>query len=257
MTPLRSHVNIVEKNICQGTFSRIDYDNVPRHAFDMNRRTFLNKDYWRFHDYLSTGKRDTEDYYTSPIQNYFVTNTIFDQSELWFDEFLENGKRNNVVFVVCDPNAKSIEIAIKGSCQNKGLFRNRVIAFKDGNPVFVNLDGTLRKRVDKLKHVDAVRNCVANEICDLVDSYVEQVGGDYPSNVVILTENFVDVGMEQDIVVWNVRGEKFSTQLSDGNVYIEGCNQLAIDMFLDKGCLTPETMMNSFIDSERYDDITL
>jgi hypothetical protein len=163
LSMLRKHIKVVEADMSQKHWDKIDYESVPSKAMANYNAAFAKHDNVRFACYkeaLNNGKAKINASTMFPyelVKNYMGyhpnTNALADQQWRALPNYVEG---ENNIMVMADvsgsmsgrPMETSVGLAIYFAERNKGAFKNLYMTFTS-NPSFieVNPNDTLQKKV--------------------------------------------------------------------------------------------------------------
>jgi len=172
LVPLRAHIDIVEKKLCEQKWSDINYESVPAVASKNLKNTFIKHDEARYRQYLEDVKNNKKKInVTGILPHELVGNYIADlrcldnvpiceTTEMQWRTIIENvknsGNFNNTISVVdlsgsmfnaengTIPAQVAIALGIITSICCTGQFKNKLITFSE-EPEIVNLSDKLDK----------------------------------------------------------------------------------------------------------------
>lgn len=187
LSKLRKKLNLVERNLCAGTISEINYSAVPSRAAAIYRKAFFKKDEARYTEFINKVKAGEETINASTLYPYDILERMCEKAEesgssfycrdgfstdtIVYDEVLEqlwkalpnyvDVTKTNDVLIMADtsgsmsgrPMATSIGLAVYFAERNVGAFRNQFITFSS-EPKFVTISG--ETLYDKLKCVEEI-----------------------------------------------------------------------------------------------------
>lgn len=165
LTPLREHINIVEKLICNNEWDKIKYEFVPGVASKRLLNAFMKHDEKRYTEYLSEVRNGEKKIKVTGIlphelAKYYIDTRAYEEHkpnetiELQWKAIVENvrssGNFNNSLAVVdlsgsmfsanngSIPAQVAIALGIITSICCKGMFKNKFITFSE-NPELIDL----------------------------------------------------------------------------------------------------------------------
>ena len=169
LSALRKHINVTERMMSAGEWSKIDYAKVPSYAMHNYGSAFAKHDYERFNAYLKSVNKGEVKINAATLYPYDLVEKYLGSSYWHYDGFRTYGdcsvatRENAVVEAqwkalpnyineglnivamadvsgsMCGrPMASSIGLAIYLAQHNVGAYRNQYMTFTD-NPHFVNL----------------------------------------------------------------------------------------------------------------------
>ncbi len=216
LAKLRSKINIIEKNLTNGDYGRIDFKEVPTKAFLRYNYVFQEKMSKEYEDYKKLVQTGKEKINTNGLYVYEIIKKI-----LWeipiddelFDLMWKNQKDllkdvNSNILVIADtsasmesygyiPLATSIGLAIYTAERNNGIFKNHFITFSD-NPLLEEVVGnTIKEKVQNVKtyigctDIDKVFELILNVA---LENKLKQE--DLPSHLLIISDMEFDAGVK-------------------------------------------------------------
>ena len=155
---LRQKINIVETNLTEKTYDKIDFSHVPSLAMIKYREAFSRNMWEKFMDYKKNLKSNKTTINTQGLFCYqIIKNVLFNKdidSEI-LDLMWQNQKQivtDKNLLVIADtsgsmfnnnaiPFCTSVGLAIYAAQHNKGIFKNHFITFSN-NPYFQEIKGS-------------------------------------------------------------------------------------------------------------------
>ena len=195
LSRLRGHLNIVERNLSQATYDKIQYSQVPSKAALLYKRAFMKHDPERYSEYIKGLQNGTEKINASATMPYEIVHRYIKQLGLRFgrlffsfsnpektvteDPILENAWKSipcediSDTLVVCDSSGSmctsvngcsavscievSNALAIFFAEHSKGEFKDKFITFSS-KPQFVDLSKT-KSLAEKLQIASRYAEC--------------------------------------------------------------------------------------------------
>lgn len=171
ITPLRKHINIVEKKMCDKNWGDIDYSTVPSIAMKKYRHAFTRNDEDRFNEFMESVRQGTAKINTQTLSPVDLVSAyskkgwdceVDEVLELQWSEMIKKGIEElkqdlseSKILPVCDvsgsmngtPMNVSIGLGAYIAKVNRGFFKNLIVSFSD-EPRMMNMDG-----VDNLRDI--------------------------------------------------------------------------------------------------------
>lgn len=222
LASLRSKINIIEKDLTNGTYSNINFENVPTKAMLKYYKSFNFHLKRRFHEYKESLKKGEAKVNTNGLFCYEIIKHIFRYNTdrdilnaMWENQKSILSSNNNVLVVAdtsgsmtcCDnlPISASIGLAIYTAEHNKGIFQNRFITFSS-RPVLQKVEGNdIYEKCHSIKSI--VDNTDIDEVFKLLlntatTNKIED--NEMPSHIIIISD------MEFDRGVYSEEGTNFN-----------------------------------------------
>lgn len=175
---LRTHLNIVEKNLSQSTLEKIEYSKVPSYAMKLYRKAFERKDkrFTEFLDKLKEGKTKINSSTLFPydlVRNYNSYDEVIEQQWKALPNYIDRPFKS----LVCADTSGSMEglplevstsLAIYISERNTNpVFKDKFITFSS-KPNFVDLSHC-DSLIKKLKSMECINsNTDLNKVFELI-----------------------------------------------------------------------------------------
>lgn len=215
LSDLRNKLNLVEKNLTNREYDKIDFSKVPSKAMLKYASSYNKNMQEKFMSYKESVKKGET---KINANNLFVHEII--KKILWgipVDEELYNlmwenqkdifkGNKSNVL-VVADtsgsmitydgiPYATSIGLALYTAERNHGIFKNHFITFSD-NPILQEVRGkTIKEKVNNIESI--VANTDIDKVFELIlNTMLENklTQDDLPSHILIISDMEFDQGV--------------------------------------------------------------
>lgn len=155
---LRQKINIVETNLTEKTYDKIDFSHVPGLAMIKYREAFSRNMLEKFMDYKNNLKSNKTTINTQELFCYQIIKNVLFNKEMdneILDLMWQNQKQivtDKNLLVIADtsgsmfsnnaiPYCTSIGLAIYAAQHNKGIFKNHFITFSN-NPCFQEIKGS-------------------------------------------------------------------------------------------------------------------
>lgn len=194
LTPLRSKLNIVERNMCSKDWASIDYEKVPSIASGKYKKSFKTHDEERYREYIQSVQKGEKKMNTSVLMPYQIVSNYLNCGFVNLDETVEaqwksfvDGRIDkwpkgvDVMPIVdvsgsmfcCTNNVKPIEVAISlgllfAKLNSSENYKNTFITFSN-NPQFVKIvEGSLYDQVMQLKKADWGMSTNFQAVFDLI-----------------------------------------------------------------------------------------
>ena len=206
--PLRSYIKIVEKYMCNGQWSKIDYSKVPSCAIKRLKKAFDKHDHVRFLEWrklLSSGKTTVKAKQLHPhelVAEVTMKGLADEVTEAQW-KILENmviasGVMEKTI-VVCDtsgsmlgtPMNVSLAFGILISNSVKGIFHNHIITFSEVPSFFVLKDGTFFSRLRELTGSKSGYSTDFQAVFNLILSRAKEFGlknEDMPERLIVISD---------------------------------------------------------------------
>jgi hypothetical protein len=290
LTPLRKHLDLVERKMCAKEFHQINYSSVPSVAMNKYRKAFAKRDETRFNEYIENVKsgkdkiNSSQVYPHNLVAKYLSSSAVVDEViEAQWREIKQKATASGAFdrsIVVCDVSTSMdgtpMEVAI--ALGLLGLYENKLITFSATPELHYVPDGTLYDQVRNVSCMSWGMNTNFDRVMDLVlglsarkpDESIKRifVFSDMQFDVAFSKTNTVtkfqlmqqkfkraNVEMPQ-IVFWNLRGDTndFPVQSDErGVILMSGYSPSLLNSLLDGKDITPLDVLLNVIDSSRYD----
>ena len=224
LSKLRSKINIVEKNLTNKAYEKIDFSEVPAKAMLKYNETFNKNMPEKFKTYKESlikgeTKINTTGLFSYEIINKILTDKIYDEelyNLMWENQKdIFEGNTNNLL-VVADtsgsmksygsiPYYTSVGLAMYIAERNKGFFKNHFITFSE-KPTLQEIKGnTLIEKVHNMREINAW-NTDVDKVFELILKTSKEHDlkqADLPSQILIISD------MEFDKGVYSQNGTNF------------------------------------------------
>jgi len=224
LATLRTKINIVEKNLSEKTYDKIDFTKVPTKAmlkYENAYNRHLKKEYQDYKEQVAKGcaKINTKGLFCYEIIRKILTDKNIDDELLdlmWNNQkdILKGNKTN--ILVMADtsgsmlnykalPLASSIGLALYVAERNFGIFHNYFISFSD-NPSLVEVRGkTIKNKVNNIETINRNTNIDKAFALLLKTAKENKVSQEeMPSHIIIISD------MEFDHNVGSKEGTNFN-----------------------------------------------
>jgi hypothetical protein len=206
--PLRSYINIVEKYMCDGQWSKIDYSKVPSCAIKRLKKAFDKHDHIRFmkwKELLFYGKTTVKAKQLHPhelvaevLSKHCSDEVTEAQWKVLEDMVIASGVMEKTI-VVCDTSGSMIGIPMNVSLAFgiiisnavKGVFHNHVITFSEIPSFFLLKDGTFFSRVKELASCHSGYSTDFQAVFTLILSRAKEFGlknEDMPDRLIVISD---------------------------------------------------------------------
>lgn len=212
LSKLRKKLNLVERHLCEGTVSEINYSAVPSRAAAIYRNAFMRKDGARYSEFINKVKAGEATINASTLYPYDILEKMckgrgFSTYTIVYDEVLEqlwkslpdyvDIEKTKDVLIMADtsgsmtgrPMATSIGLAVYFAERNKGVFRNQFMTFSS-RPKLVTISGdTLYEKLKCIEEIIENTNLEAalQLVLDIaIDYKLDQ--SEMPKSIVIITD---------------------------------------------------------------------
>lgn len=213
---LRSKINIVEKNLTNKTYDKIDFSQVPAKAMLKYNEAYKRNMNEKFEIYKSSvdsgiSKINTNGLFAYEIVKKILMDKTFDDNLynlMWENQYdILNGNTNNLL-VVADtsgsmkfynsiPYYTSVGLAIYIAERNKGFFKNHFITFSE-KPVLQELKGkNITEKVHNMKEINAW-NTDIDKVFELILKVSKENNlkkDDLPKQILIISDMEFDRGV--------------------------------------------------------------
>ena len=219
---LRNKINIVEANLTNKTYDKIDFSKVPSKAMMKYNNTFnryLESEFKKYKQSLAKGEVKVN---TTGLFCYEIIQKILNKqgdSEL-FDLMWQNQKEiitNKNILVVADtsgsmysfgniPICASIGLAIYTAQRNNGVFKNHFITFSEEPTLQVIKGKTIYDKVQNMECINPYNTDIDKVFELILTTAVENKikGDELPSHILIISD------MEFDDGVYSKGGTNFN-----------------------------------------------
>lgn len=289
LTPLRSHIEIVETKMCENNYGGIEYAKVPSVAMNKYKCAFFRNDTERFQQYLTNvanGKEKIKAGQMYPhdlVRQYLTLEKKADPvvEAQWKEiktKVQTTGAFRNSICVVDVSSSMSgtpMEVAIALGLLSIDANNDKVITFSETPQLHRIAHGTLWKQTSSIKLMKWGMNTDLERVLDLVLGMV--IGGSTIERVFIFSDMQFDQATRRpdltlfenykamfaasgarlpQIVFWNLRGDTHDFPVScneHGVLMLSGYSPSLLRAILDKDDITPMTVMFKIIHDPRYD----
>ena len=176
VSPLRTHLDVVERKMCAGDWEEINFSHVPSCAMRRLKKAFQKHDAQRYANWVESLKRGEttvkakqlfpHELVSEVLSRRGVDDVTEEQWKVLEAEVESMGSMENTL-VVADvsgsmfsglkgamPIAVSVALALLSANSVKGVFHNHVITFSNTPKFFVVKDGSLASRVNQVKTME-------------------------------------------------------------------------------------------------------
>lgn len=171
LSTLRSYLNIVEKNLTEKEYDRIDYSKVPSQAMLKYRQAFYRNDEASYSSYLEGLKKGAQKINTKTLQPYQLVEKVLYSgfynisqenrtlyNEMWnkLPDVIGESKENSIAVIDVSgsmsgrPMNVAISLGMYMAERNKGAFKDHFITFS-AQPQILKIEGT--DFVDKVENI--------------------------------------------------------------------------------------------------------
>ena len=237
VSKLREKINIVETNLTEQNWDKINYEHVPSVAMMKYRKAFIRCDSGRFTEYISDVKSGTKKINTGTLYPYDVVRPILES--LYKDFMPEEREALNTAWenlpnylpenenslVVCDTSGSMYPFAITVSTslalymaeRNKGAFHNHFITFS-GDPEFQKIQGKdLVEKITNLSQAEWGGNTDIQAVFEVIlDTAVlcKIPKEDMPSRIYIISDMEFDQACTLNYFGFSKRSKRSQTNYS-------------------------------------------
>lgn len=198
--------NVVETQMCNKEFNKIEFSKVPSKAFSKYRKSFYNRDGERFQTFLDSVKKGDEKINASAIfpndvikpyiGGYSSSDDAITQQWNSLPNYMEDSEER--IIPVCDvsgsmsglPMEVSVALGLYISERNKGIFKDAFITFS-ASPTMQYLKGDVYERAQQLQRAEWEMNTDLQKVFRLIlDSAVrENITDDLmPTKILIISD---------------------------------------------------------------------
>jgi hypothetical protein len=282
ISPLRKYLKIVEINLSNKSYDKIEYSAVPSVAMNKYRKTFVCHDTIRFMDYLENVKIgnvkiNAKQIYPHDLVRHYLNGGGYDivVEEQW--KCIIKEVRDKQLFkgaeLICDVSGSMhgtpLEVSIAMGLLGMDEGRRRIITFSENPEIHIVVGNTLMEQVNSLKNMKWGGNTDFNKVILLIHKLM--YWGDDIKKIYIFSDMQFDNAftglssydtMKQllgdympNIIFWNLRGntKDFPTTMYDNNVVLlSGYSQSLLSYILNATDINPLNIMLSIIRNERY-----
>lgn len=224
LSKLRSKINIVEKNLTNKEYEKIEFEKLPSKAILKYNKSYIkniNDKYKAYKELLIKGKSkiNTTGLFSYEIIRKILINKLYDEQVLnlmWENQTnILEGNTDNLL-VVADtsgsmmsynaiPFCNSIGLALYIAERNKGFFKNHFITFSE-KPTIQEIKGnTLIEKINNMQRIDAWNTDIDKVFAMLLKTSKENnlTQEDLPSKIIIISD------MEFDRGIYSKEGTNF------------------------------------------------
>lgn len=209
LAQLRSKLNIIEKNLTNKEYDKIEFDKIPAKALLKYNQAYVKNIKERYSKYKDDVKNKKSNINTSGLFSYEIVKKILSEKDydneiydlMWKNqkEILENNSENLIVVADtsesmfkydCIPYCTSIGLAIYISERNKGFFKNNFISFSR-KPILQQIKGnTLVEKIQNIETINATTTDI-DKVFELIltiskENKLKQ--SDLPTKILIITD---------------------------------------------------------------------
>ncbi len=290
LTPLRNHINILERNMCSMNWPVIEYEKLPSQALNRHVEAFKRNDLEKYNAYLEALKNKTAIVNVKALHPHEVVKKYMEcrerdeLTEAQWQEMLKDLPESNAV-VLSDVSSSmsglpmlisvTLGILLSSICSNRD-FHRRVLTF-ESQPRFVQLSGeSLHKDVQTLMNApwggstnicaafDAILETNSEKPVDRLiivsDMQFNRADSVYnESTYQVMKQKFVSANKKMPhVVFWNVNGA-FNDFQALANIpgvsMVSGFSVDILEAILQGDSLTPYDTMMRVLNRERYSHI--
>jgi hypothetical protein len=175
LSQLRAHIDVIERKLCSGEWSAIDYEKVPSKASLVYRKAFGRHDHDRYDEYLKAVEKGDKKMNAGAVYPYEIVRAILATSEAqmikgldlqWkaMPNWMEGNEHKGLVLadmsgsMFCSNNGLpahvALSLAIYFAERNVGPFKDVFISFSAA-PKFHTIHGNnLREKIDNMDKSD-------------------------------------------------------------------------------------------------------
>lgn len=288
LSPLRTHLKLVESRMCAKEFDAIEYSKVPSVAMNKYKRAFRKNDGERFGQYIADvnagkAKINASQVYPHDLVAQYLNGAkeedpvIEAQWKVIKESARETGAFDRSI-VVCDVSGsmEGVPMQVAIALGLLGLYNNKLITFSESPELHHVPEGTLYEQVTNVSKMKWGLNTNFERVMDLVlglsagtDAGIKRVyifsdmqfdvamGNSSVTHFNLIQERFEKAGVEMpQIVFWNLRGEtkdfpvKFDQK---GVVLMSGYSPALLGSILEGKDITPLSVVLNVINTPRYD----
>jgi hypothetical protein len=273
LAPLRKHLNIIETNLVQKTYEKIEYSHVPSVAIKRYKKTLTKNDSERFTAYLDqvkAGKKkiNAGQVYPHNLVHEYLCNyhpqpdpVLEEQWKVIEKDVRASGAFDNSL-VICDVSGSMdgtpMEVAIALGILGKN--RGRIMTFSDKPAIVTIPDGTLQAQVKAVQGIAWGYNTDFAKVMDLVIKLDDPIETIFVFSDMQFDEAFgntthfegwknkfrLNEKVMPKIVFWNLRGNTgdFPVSSNEHNVVmLSGYSPSLIKSVMTKTEITPLGIM--------------
>ena len=216
LSELRNKLNIVEKNLTNRTYEKIDFAKIPAKAMLKYNEAYNKNMAEKFNQYKESVEKGEKKINTTGLFSYEIIKKIITNKEcdeklydlMWKNqkEIINDNTKN--LLVVADtsgsmtmydaiPYCTSIGLALYIAERNQGIFKNHFITFSE-TPEIQEIKGkTITEKVKNMKQINA-RNTDIDKVFELIlkttkENKLKQK--DLPEQILIISDMEFDRGV--------------------------------------------------------------
>lgn len=297
LSEMREKLKIVERNMCAKEWDQINYPAVPSKAALNYSKAFTRHDAVRYAQFLSDVNSGNTKINASTLYPYDIVGKVLNYDistldALWnaLPNYMPDDHGNGLVVADVSgsmsglPMQVSISLAMYISERNKGIFKDHFITFS-GNPQLQQVIGnSIAEKVAHLQTADwgmntdleAVFNLIlnkavsaqlpANEMPDkvyIISDMEFDVAAKNPKSTLfdIIDSNYNSAGyVRPELIFWNVNSKNNNVPVKfdqRGVCLVSGCSPSILTSLLGGSIDSPQQLMLTTLNVERYDRVTL
>ncbi len=295
ISPLRKHLDIVERKMCAGEWDTIEFSHVPSVAMCNLRKAFKthSSNFQNYLDDVQSGKSKINSSVLFPHQlvEHYMKGGKYDETiELQWQDMVKkfkysSGRSISLVDVSSSMTGLPMQVAIalglliSGAAEN--VWSGAVITFTE-KPTMLKIKGTLMEQVKQIRAAPwggstnlvsafqlildtAVRTDSTDNLPNTLYIFSDmQFNQASPSNESTNLE-YIDLMYTQagcvrpNIVFWNLAGDTidFPAAKVDRCALVSGFSPSLMKLFVSGQELNPTSIMMSALDSPRYDQLRI
>lgn len=232
LSQLRKHLNIVERNISEGTYDEINYEAVPSKAMQKYKNVFSVQDTNRFNQYKEDVKAGTKKINAQTLFPYEIVRDAWKGKD---EEVLELAWKALPNYVAEDKNFlvmadvsgsmsimnglplnTSVGLALYFAERNKGAFANHFMTFS-GSPRLVEIKGnTLKEKIAYIVGSDrewAMNTNLSKGFNLILKTAIENhtPQEEFPTSLIVISDMEIDYATNgtQDKIFTDLMRERF------------------------------------------------
>lgn len=247
LTPLRTHIGILEQKMCTGDWETVDYASIPTQAFKRHIKAFEENDSERFNEYMKTRVPTVPDNVIAP---YYNGDPLNEEIEAKLREFTP--LKNTVVL-----GNRSLISTTLAVLADRVIVGDKLVAIT-GNTFFEKV-----RNICALPVSDSLHICGALKIILEEKTETEKliIVGDEPLNKAdsvytneTMEKMFSDAGVKMpQIVYWNVSTEPVWFDTVFGIRTVSGFSTDVMQCILNNELPTPFNVMMTAL--EKFGEI--
>lgn len=289
---LRKYIKLLEQKMSSKEWKDVDYPKLPSQAHRKHVKAFKRNDEARYTAYLAAAEKGEAKMNTATLYTYEVFDTIHSDVQaanaMWAN--LPDYTNGTDALVLADvsgsmsgrPMSVSVSLALYFAERNKGIFHNKFMTFSE-NPQVVDVIGNnLASRLNNIENREWGYNTNLERAFDAILTAAQRSGqgqDGMPKILYIISDmefdqacsnpsetifenaqnKFSASGLElPHVVFWNVnaRNDQAPATKFDNHVtLISGSSQSTFRYAVEGK--TPEELMQSVVNSERYSNIVI